>query len=60
MSRQYVTAAHAQTYYAERAAEYASRGLPKIASDYRWLASEAHDIAARIDRAGRDSQETTR
>ena len=43
--RAYIAATQAQaTYYADRADEYARRGMPGIASDYRWLAANADRI----------------
>lgn len=56
MTRRYVTAAQAQAYYADRAADYARRGFPKIASDYRWMADNAGDIARKVG----TEQENTR
>ena len=53
MSRAYITVTQAQAaYYADRAVEYARRGLPGLASDYRWLA----DHTNRIVQAARPQQ----
>lgn len=46
--RGYIPATQAQAHYERQADEYARRGFPKIASDYRWCAANAAEIAGRI------------